>query len=155
MLKFITQPLYVWSILLIKVSIVFCLLRFAPSKVFSRFLWGLMIFFIITASLYLTAEMLQCQPLSTIWEPLKKGTCFSPLAIRAAAYANNCKQSFAQLCILLIFYEAISLTIDLLLATLPIPMIWNVQVEMHVKVTIGFAMSLGALEVFFNSTKCH
>lgn len=145
MLQFITQPLYVWSILFVKVSIVFCLLRFAPSKTFSRFLWGLMIFFIITAFMYLTTEMLRCRPLSMIWDPLQTGTCFSPLAIRAGAYTNNCKQSSAQLCILLMFYEAISLTVDLLLATLPIPMIWNVQVEMHVKVAIGFVMSLGAL----------
>jgi len=41
--------------------------------------------------------------------------------------------------------EAISLIVDLLLATMPIPMIWNVQVQMHMKVAIGFVMSLGAL----------
>lgn len=41
--------------------------------------------------------------------------------------------------------EAVSLSVDLLLATLPILMIWKVQVLMHVKVAIGFVMSLGAL----------
>jgi hypothetical protein len=41
--------------------------------------------------------------------------------------------------------QAISLTMDLLLAALPILMIWNVQVGMNVKVAIGFIMSLGAL----------
>jgi len=46
------------------------------------------------------------------------------------------------------FYKAINLTADLLLATLPIPMIWKVQVQMHYKVAIGFVMSLGALYVF-------
>jgi hypothetical protein len=44
--------------------------------------------------------------------------------------------------------QAISLTMDLLWATLPIPMIWNVQVGMNIKVAIAFVMSLGALEVF-------
>jgi len=67
MLQLITQPLYVWSILLVKVSIVFCLLRFLPSKNFSRFLWGLMIFFIVIASMYFITKMLQCQPLNMVW----------------------------------------------------------------------------------------
>jgi hypothetical protein len=91
MLQFITQQLYAWAILLVKVSIVFCLLSFAPSKAFSRFLWSLMIFFIISASMYFVTEMIQCRPLNLVWDSSAKGACFSSLAIRAAAYANNCE----------------------------------------------------------------
>jgi hypothetical protein len=45
----------------------------------------------------------------------------------------------------LISFEAISLFVDLLLATLPIPIIWNIQVSVYVKVAIALVMGMGAL----------
>lgn len=43
-LNFITQPLYLFSITFVKVSIGLFLLRFAPGKGYRRFIWGIQAF---------------------------------------------------------------------------------------------------------------
>jgi hypothetical protein len=91
MLQFLTQLVYVLSILFVKVSISFCLLRFAPSKTFAWFLRGCMIFFIISGVAYFMTLMLLCQPLSMVWDPEVKGSCINSNTTQAFAYANNCK----------------------------------------------------------------
>jgi hypothetical protein len=43
-LNFITQPVYLFSITFIKVSIALFLLRFAPGRGYKAFLWGMQVF---------------------------------------------------------------------------------------------------------------
>lgn len=148
LLQFITQPVYVWSICFVKVSITLCLMRFSPSKCFSRFLLVCMAFFLTIALAYFISLMLQCQPLTMVWDPSIQGFCMPPTTISALSITNNCKKSPPQEFVhSLIFLEAISLFVDLLLATLPILMIWKIQIRPHVKVAIGCVMGMVALYV--------
>lgn len=43
-LNFITQPIYLWAITVVKISIAFFLLRIAPPKPYRRFLYGSIVF---------------------------------------------------------------------------------------------------------------
>jgi hypothetical protein len=62
----------------------------------------------------------QCQPLTMVWDPSIQGSCLPPRTIIALSITNNCKKSpLHEVVHSLIFLEAISLCVDLLLATYP------------------------------------
>ena len=86
-----------------------------------------MIFFLTIALAYFITLMLQYQLLTTVWDPLTQGSCLPPRTINALSITDNCKKFPPQeLVRSLKVLEATSLFVDLLLATLPIPMIWKI-----------------------------
>ncbi|KAF8858680.1 hypothetical protein BDZ45DRAFT_651041 [Acephala macrosclerotiorum] len=126
-LNFITQPLYLWAITIVKCSIALFLLRIAPTKFFRRLLWGIMIFLIVyTFAAFLTI-VLQCKNLAVNWDSTIQTTCWAPTTLRNLSYANS----------------AINITTDLIMAGLPIPMLWKVQINGRVKASLCCIMGLG------------
>ena len=91
-LNFITQPIYLWAITVVKVSIAFFLLRIAPSKSYRRFLYGSIVFLIVyTFACFLTI-LCQCRPLNILWDgPAVKAVCFTPTTLRTLSYVNVCE----------------------------------------------------------------
>jgi len=92
-LNFITQPLLLSGVTLVKVSIGFFLLRIAPNNWYRRpiigtntFLLGITTFFVITL-------FVQCRPLAAVWDLSLRptATCWEPGVLRNLAYANSCQ----------------------------------------------------------------
>jgi hypothetical protein len=87
-LNFATQPIYLWAITIVKVSIASFLLRIAPRKFYTKFLWGVIAFLIIyTAACFITI-MLQCKDLAILWDSTVQTTCWEPTTLRALSYLN-------------------------------------------------------------------
>ncbi|ORY08687.1 hypothetical protein BCR34DRAFT_488389 [Clohesyomyces aquaticus] len=127
-LNFISQPIYLIAICVVKISIGFFLLRIAIHAFYRRVIIGIMAFIAFyTTGCFLTV-MLQCTNLAVQWDPTAKGVCWSPKTLHALSYTN----------------VALNIATDLLLAVIiPIPMLWNVQMNMRQKASVMAILSLG------------
>ncbi|KAM0323157.1 hypothetical protein ACHAQA_009007 [Verticillium albo-atrum] len=127
-LNFVTQPLCLIALCLTKVSVGLFLLRMTPSAKFRYFIWGTIIFTILSATGNLLTVFFQCQPLAFTWDAsIPGGQCIPPANLKFAAFFNS----------------SVSVLTDLVFALLPIPMLWNVQLNWKVKSAVAGILSLG------------
>jgi len=128
-LNLVTQPVYVWAIASVKISICFFLLRIAPGKFYRYTLWGIIIYLVTYTTAAMLTIVLQCIPTAMIWDVdhVLKGKCFTVSVLRGLSYYNATS----------------NIITDLYLATLPIPMLWHVQINKRTKIAITGILSLG------------
>ena len=69
----------------------------------------------------------QCRPLALVWDPSVEGTCIAPSNLKFAAFFNS----------------SVAIVTDVLFALLPIPILWNVQMNWKVKSAVAAILSLG------------
>lgn len=132
MLNFAVQSVFVWAVTFVKVSVALFLLRIAPSRPYRLFLYGMMAFLWMYTAIICAATLTQCRPLNNAWRvDFEEEKCLIPASLRGLDYSNNC------LC----------LVTDIVLALLPIPMLWHVQLRRKVKAVIIAILSLGVLSV--------
>jgi hypothetical protein len=145
-LNFVTQPLCLIALCLTKVSVGFFLLRLTPERRLRRFIIGTIVFTVLSATGNLcTCSLLsvnsgveltravtvffQCKPLAYTWGGTATGTCIPPAHLKFAAFFNS----------------SVSVLTDVVFALLPIPMLWNVQMNWRIKTAVGAILSLGIL----------
>lgn len=126
-LNFVTQPIYLWAITTVKVSIALFLLRIAPNKFYKRFLVGVITFLIVYTFVCFMTIILQCTNLALLWDSSAKGTCWTVTTLRALSYTNS----------------SLNIITDLTFAALPVPMLWNVQINPRTKASLIGIMGLG------------
>ena len=145
-LNFATQPLCLIALCLTKVSVGLFLLRLTPSKRFRYFVIGTTIFTILSATgnmcertrvllamckaPWLTRAVtvfFQCQPLALTWDSSVVGKCMPPANLKFAAFFNS----------------SVAILTDVVFALLPIPILWNVQMNWRVKSAVAAILSLG------------
>lgn len=71
----------------------------------------------------------QCQPLAFTWGGVTEGKCMEPANLKFAAFFNS----------------SVAVLTDVVFALLPIPMLWNVQMNWRIKMALGAILSLGVL----------
>jgi len=71
--------------------------------------------------------VLQCKNLAILWDSSVKTTCWTVSTLRGLSYTNS----------------ALNIATDVLLAALPIPMLWNVQINSRTKASLICIMGLG------------
>ncbi|KAF2130943.1 hypothetical protein P153DRAFT_384158 [Dothidotthia symphoricarpi CBS 119687] len=134
---------------MVKISICFFLLRLVTRKAYTWFLRGLIVFLVLfvvacTGTLVcrkpqhaICIQIFQCVPVKAAWDtrlrppPLGTGTaqCFTP-------------QTFTQIGL---FNTVINIATDFILALLPVPLIWQLQINLRTRVSLIFVLSLGLL----------
>jgi len=90
-LNFITQPIYLWAITTVKISIALFLLRIAPNKFYKKLLWGIIAFLIIYTAVCFVTIVLQCKNLAVLWDFGVKTTCWTATTLRGLGYTNSCE----------------------------------------------------------------
>ncbi|KAF1975454.1 hypothetical protein BU23DRAFT_458233 [Bimuria novae-zelandiae CBS 107.79] len=127
-LNFVTQPIYLIAICVVKLSVGFFLLRIAILPLYRRAIQGIMAFMgFYTLGCFFTV-MFQCTNLAVQWDPSVKGTCWSASTIRGLSYTN----------------VACNIITDLLFAVvIPIPMLWQLQMNRRQKTSIIGVLGLG------------
>ncbi|OWP00034.1 hypothetical protein B2J93_2381 [Marssonina coronariae] len=125
--NFASQPLTIVACTMPKVSVALFLLPIATRKIYRHFLWGLLAFMFVYTSVAVITTCLQCTDLRTFWDPLIPPTCWSPHARQTLSY----------------IYTSLTIVTDFVLAFVPIPMLWNVQINIRVKLSLITIMSLG------------
>jgi hypothetical protein len=144
-LNFVTQPLCLIGLCLTKVSVGLFLLRLTPSPRFRWIVIGVTVFTVLSATgnfckpiqpsrvsdaarLTLAVTVFfQCQPLALTWDSSVKGKCIPPSNLKFAAFFNS----------------SVAVLTDVLFALLPVPILWNVQMNWRVKSAVAAILSLG------------
>ncbi|KAI8960345.1 hypothetical protein F5Y11DRAFT_330303 [Daldinia sp. FL1419] len=126
-LNFISQPIYLWAIPIVKVSVGFFLIRISPSVYYKRILQGVMTFLMAYTFVCFMTLMLQCNNLAILWDNRIQTTCWSQSTLQGLSYANS----------------TVNIITDIFFALLPIPMLWNVKINARTKASLICVLGLG------------
>jgi hypothetical protein len=126
----VSQPLWAWSMALIKISVAIMLLRLEPAKNMRFFLYFMIGLQIATAIYNTTIQAIQCFPFEAAWDILgliKDATCLSRTTIGMHQ----------------IIIASINIVTDVAFALLPISFLRKVQRPLRERIIIGVLMGLG------------
>ncbi|KAI1136431.1 hypothetical protein F5Y05DRAFT_108158 [Hypoxylon sp. FL0543] len=126
-LNFISQPIYLWAIPMVKMSVGFFLIRISPSVVYKRIIQGVMIFLMAYTFACFMTLMLQCSNLAVLWDFTIHATCWSQSTLQGLSYANS----------------TVNIITDIFFALLPIPMLWKVKINARTKASLICVLGLG------------
>ncbi|KAL5461630.1 hypothetical protein PMIN06_002126 [Paraphaeosphaeria minitans] len=135
------KTLYVHSLMVmvgiscVKISIAFSLLRLSATKQQTGFLQFAIMFIIAITLVCAGTLVFQCFPVQAAWDSNLRP---APLGIGSARCFND--TTFRNLGLMNSLFNIIT---DVLFATLPIPLIWKLQINMRTKLSLIVVLSLG------------
>ena len=148
-LNTINTCLITFELLLIKLSIGFFLLRiFGTRRVYRWLVWGIMTFVFVTSVLAIVALLALCRPLRRNWDPNAPGICSSRDVELKIGYINggwSLQEEWPSTRALLMIWVVASVLSDWALSSVPIMVLWNLQMSMRKKAGIAALMGLGYL----------
>ncbi|KAH7336337.1 hypothetical protein BKA65DRAFT_552994 [Rhexocercosporidium sp. MPI-PUGE-AT-0058] len=115
----------------VKISVGLFLLRLVQGKWYKRILVGWVIFIIVFSVASLGTLIFQCLPVNAAWDFMLR---FDP---KTKCYSTSVYRSIG------LFNGAINIFTDLLFATLPIPVILALQINIRTKISLICILSLG------------
>ncbi|EUC28547.1 hypothetical protein COCVIDRAFT_109583 [Bipolaris victoriae FI3] len=128
---FFFEVFYCAAIIPIKLSISFMLIRIASRrKTYIYSLYAVSAMFVIMNLIALLYIIFQCAPVSYAWDQSTPGGKCNPAQTLADIYYAT---------------TAINIATDWFCALLPIPLLWNVQLNRNAKLSVGVILGLGAL----------
>ncbi|OJD40489.1 phosphatidylserine decarboxylase [Diplodia corticola] len=141
--------LYIHSLIImvavsaVKVSIALFLMRLAERTRKVRFLWGMIVFLVLFTVACACTLIFQCSPIAAAWDyslrmPPAKAKCFSMNTFRNIGMFNS----------------IVNIVTDLLFASLPVPLIWELQINIRAKLTLASILSLGFFASAAAIVKC-
>ncbi|KAL7765398.1 hypothetical protein ACKLNR_003314 [Fusarium oxysporum f. sp. zingiberi] len=127
-LNFISQPIFLIAICIVKLSVGCALLRIASTKFYKWLILSIMIFMsIYTIGCFFTV-IFQCTDIRVLWDPTVPSKCWSQKTLQSLSYTNS----------------AFNILTDLLFAIIiPTPMLWKLNVHFRTRVTLIGILSLG------------
>lgn len=137
----ITQPFGIMASGTGKISVAFLIMRFLPNtgKWRQRFLWVLIVITFVQSVTTTIFNFTQCDPVAALWDPALKPTakCWDP-----AVNANYG-----------IFGAAWGCAFDLILATMPISIIWKLHLSLRKRVGIIALLGCGVFGAIVTAVK--
>ncbi|CAN9089920.1 unnamed protein product [Alternaria alternata] len=128
---FFFEVFYCAAIIPIKMSITFMLIRIASRRVtYIYALWVVSAMFIVMNLIAMLYIIFQCTPVSWAWDTSTPGGKCNPAQTLADIYYAT---------------TAVNIATDWFCALLPIPLLWNVQLNRNAKLSVGVILGLGAL----------
>ncbi|KAL5114116.1 hypothetical protein ACEQ8H_008000 [Pleosporales sp. CAS-2024a] len=127
---FFFEVFYCAAIIPIKMSISLMLIRIAANqKKYTYSLYTVSAIFTTMNLIALLYIIFQCKPVSYAWDTTGEGECNAAQTLADIYYATT----------------AINIATDWFCALLPIPLLWNVQLNRNAKLSVGVILSLGIL----------
>lgn len=128
MWQYISQPILIISTMFTKLSICLFLLRiFGTKKEWRWDLYSIIAFVTVTNISSAAIVLAQCQPVQKLWNPVLTGHCWGPDTQIAIGDYNG----------------AVAVFCDWALASLPIALMWNLQISIKLKMGIWVLMGMG------------
>ncbi|KAK1590272.1 uncharacterized protein LY79DRAFT_607632 [Colletotrichum navitas] len=121
----------------LKISIAMSLLRLSRNKWYSRALWALIVFVILYTIMAWLSFFLYCTPLEGYWDRRLKPKCYPLKLFINFALVNTSFNIFTDVCF----------------ATLPIPIIWVLQMKLRTRIYLVGILSLGYIAVIMGIVK--
>ncbi|KAF2138346.1 uncharacterized protein K452DRAFT_311699 [Aplosporella prunicola CBS 121167] len=115
------------AISLVKISLAMFLLRLAQRKTHIRVIWGMIVFLIAFTISCAGTLIFQCTPVQGAWDRSIGAKCFDFMTFRNIGLFNSC----------------VNIVTDVVFASLPIPFIWQLQVNTRTKLSLVGILSLG------------
>jgi hypothetical protein len=125
----VTTPVIAYSIL--KISIACSLIRLSRSKWYSWTLWGLMGFIVAYTITAVCSFLFHCRPMAGSYDSRIKADCYPRTLFVAFSVMNTAFNMFT----------------DVLCATLPIPIIYSLNMKLRTRIYLIGIMSLGWVTV--------
>lgn len=128
----LSQMFYLWASGVAKVSIAVALLRLTVRRVHRMILWGTITLTTIIGLVFWLVLLLDCHPIAYFWKQAthnSRGSCLPVHIVLDIAY----------------LYSAITVVCDFTLGTLPIFLVWQLQMNHRTKMAVGGILSLGAM----------
>ncbi|KAF9879167.1 integral membrane protein [Colletotrichum karsti] len=116
---------------LLKVSIGLSLLRLSRSVWYSRSLWALIVFVSAYSIMAWMTFFFYCQPLEGYWNKLIKPKCYPITLFIKFGLINTAFNIFTDVCF----------------ATLPVTIIWSLQMKLRTRIYLVIVLSLGYFAV--------
>ena len=113
------------TLMAIKVSILLLYGRLFAGRVLLRLLWTVGIFIALYTLASTVVCLVQCIPLSKLWDPSQAGECFI-------------------MGIALTIFGSLNVVTNIVLLALPIPLVWRLNVSKTAKVQITALFLIGA-----------
>ncbi|KAH8887134.1 hypothetical protein GQ53DRAFT_726509 [Thozetella sp. PMI_491] len=127
-LNFITQPIYLINICVVKLAVGAALYRIASSKLYKYSIIGVMAFMSFYTIACVFTVFLQCSDIRVQWDSTVQATCWTAETLKALSYTN----------------VALNILTDLLFAiVIPAPMLWNLNVNARTRYTLMGILGLG------------
>ncbi|KAL6155506.1 hypothetical protein ACJQWK_05210 [Exserohilum turcicum] len=128
---FFFEVFYCAAIIPIKLSISFMLIRIASGRTrYISSLYAVSAMFVIMNLIALLYIVFQCAPVSYAWDTSTPGGKCNPAQTLADIYYAT---------------TAVNIATDWFCALLPVPLLWNVQLNRNAKLSVGVILGLGAL----------
>lgn len=115
----------------LKLSIGAFLLRLLKSKAQRLVVYVALGVVTVYSVAYMFMTIFQCSPVDHYWHPSSPGTCFSTKLVLASTYTHTTLISSS----------------DFIFAAMPIFLVWNLQMNLYMKLSVAGLMSLGAMFV--------
>jgi hypothetical protein len=117
----------------LKFSIGIFLLRLAVKEIHRIIIWIVIAIVEVYGAFYFFLFVLQCRPSAYFWTQYTggEGSCIDPTITVNATYG----------------YSAISCAADWTLAIIPIFIIWNVQMNLRMKIVVTLILAMAAMSV--------
>ena len=122
---------YTASAAIVKLSIAVFLLRIAVENVHRRIIYFIMVLSTTGSAYFFFVCLFQCKPMSLFWDQDQPGHCVPPIFIEISLYT----------------YSGLSSISDFTLGTLPIFIVWNLNMNTRTKISVALILSLGALYI--------
>ncbi|RDW80888.1 hypothetical protein BP5796_05586 [Coleophoma crateriformis] len=127
------EPLYVLTSMAIKASIAIFLLRVCVKTAHKAIIWTVLITTEVYSFFFFLLFVLQCLPTSLFWNRYKEsppdGKCIPGIIVYNSFYG----------------YSAISCAADWTFSILPIFMVWGLQMDLRIKLSVVAILAAGAL----------
>ncbi|KAK8029647.1 Methylphloroacetophenone synthase [Apiospora rasikravindrae] len=122
----------------LKISIGFALLRLSHSRRYSQIIWGMIGFVCVYATVSWIEWLVNCDPIAGFWDKSIPGIKCLPVKVHKGFALMN---------------TACNILTDVVFATLPVPMIWRLQMAYRARVYLISILSLGYAAVLLGITK--
>jgi hypothetical protein len=125
------------SLMFLKISIGFSLMRMSQRTWYTRLIWGFIVFVVMYSVTSYVEWFLVCKPLEGFWDKDLRPVCLPVRIHKAFALMNT----------------SCNILTDIAFATLPIPIIWVLQIARKTRLYLVFILSLGYLAVMIGIVK--
>lgn len=88
-INFVSQPFFLWTVALVKVSIGLFLMRMAPARGYRVVLGAAVGFVVVYTFVCFLCLVLQCRDLAYMWDEEVRTTCFSVGTLQAISLVNS------------------------------------------------------------------
>ncbi|KAH9887510.1 hypothetical protein F4778DRAFT_786351 [Xylariomycetidae sp. FL2044] len=127
------EPLYVLSNMFIKASIAIFLLRLCVEKTHRVIVWAVFVITEVYSAFFFLLFALQCRPTSLFWlrygDDAPEGSCLE------ASIVSHCFYG----------YSAISCLTDWVYSTLPMVIVWTLQMNRKMKISVICVLAAGVI----------